>query len=391
MSQLWESVAGGHQTDVVYTDYSSAFTSVNHELLHKLRKSYHLSGAALDWFRSYLCDREQCVVLNGKKSDWTPVISGVPEGNICGPIQFVLFCNDVARYISSTCLMYADDMKLSRCIRSPGDAALFQHDLDKFSEWSSAWKLQLNPSKCKVITFTLRKKPIVSTYYVNHSALERVSEIRDLGIIQDSKLTFGPHIDGVVGRTNRALGMYLRSISSHREQRCKRFPSSALITGFDAHIRSVVEFGSVIWAGAAKTHIKRIERIQHKFLIWLAVNSTKPCKSLNYDALLQHFDLLGFERRLALNDLNFIHNVFSGRINSPSILSMFSLAVPSARTRSRQVLHEPTARVDTIRNGMFCRLPRLVNGLCARQPVTDLFGKRYAFKNEARTFVRFMS
>ena len=243
MSQLWESVAGGHQTDVVYTDYSSAFTSVNHELLlHKLQNSCHLSSAALDWFRSYLCDREQCVVLNGKKIGLDSSQIRGAEGSICGSILFVLFCNDVARYISSTCLMYADDMKLSRCIRSPSDAALLQHDLDKFSEWSSAWKLQLNPSKCKVIIFTLRKKPIVSTYYVNHSALERVSEIRDLGIILVSKLTFGPHIDGVVGKANRALGMYLRSISSHRERRCKRFPSSALITGFNAHIRSVVEF-----------------------------------------------------------------------------------------------------------------------------------------------------
>ena len=388
LNQLWESVAGGHQTDVIYTDYSSAFTSVNHELmLHKLQNSYHLSDAALGWFRSYLCDREQCVVLNGKKSDWTPVRSGVPEGSICGPILFVLFCNDVAQHISSTCLMYADDMKLSRWIRSPDDAALLQLDLDRFCEWSSAWKLQLNPTKCKAITFTLRKKPIVSTYSINQTALERVSEIRDLGVILDSKLTFGPHIDSVVGRANRALGMYLRSLSSHRELRGKKFPPAPLIVGFNAHIRSIVEFGSVIWAGTAKTHLKRIERIQHKFLIWLAVHSSKPCSSLNYDVLQLHFNVLSIDRRLALNDFNFIHNVFSGRINSPNILSMFSLAVPSGRTRSRPVLREPTARVETIKNGMFCRLPRLVNGLCAKQPSADLFGIKSAFKREARAFV----
>ena len=48
MNQLWESISGGHQTDVIYTDFSSAFTSVNHELLlYKLEMSYHLSGPAL--------------------------------------------------------------------------------------------------------------------------------------------------------------------------------------------------------------------------------------------------------------------------------------------------------------------------------------------------------
>ena len=93
VDQLWRSMTDGDQTDVIYTDYSSAFTSVNHALLlYKLQKSYHLSGAALSWFRSYLSGREQCVVLDGQCSDWVPVRSGVPEGSICGPILFVLFC-----------------------------------------------------------------------------------------------------------------------------------------------------------------------------------------------------------------------------------------------------------------------------------------------------------
>ena len=206
-------------------------------------------------------------------------------------------------------------------------------------------------------------------------------------MILDTKLTFGPHIDSVVRRANRALGLYLRSLSSRRATRGSKFPPSPLIVGFNAHIRSVIEFGSIIWTGAAETHLKRIESIQHKFLIWLAVNSTKPCISLDYDALLQHFDVLSLGRRLVMNDFNFIHNVFSGRINSPSILSMFNLAVPSVCTRLRPVLYVPRARVDTIKNGMFCRLPRLVNTLCARQPAADLFGRKWAFKKEARTFV----
>ena len=90
-------------------------------------------------------------------------------------------------------------------------------------------------------------------------ALESVSEMRDLGVIVDSKLNFGPHIDSVVGRANRALGMYLRSLSSRHAPGRKKFPPSPLIVGFNAHIRSVLEFGSVIWAGAAKTHIKRMD------------------------------------------------------------------------------------------------------------------------------------
>ena len=170
-------------------------TSVNHALLlYTLEKSYHLSGVALGWFRSYLCGREQCVVLNGKRSDWAHVRSGVPEGSICGPILFVLFCNDVPSQISSTCLLYADYIKLYRRIRSPGDAVLLQTDLERLCLWSAAWKLSLNPSKCKTIKYIyFPYKHIESSYSINSISLEHVTEMRDLGILFDSKLAFGPH------------------------------------------------------------------------------------------------------------------------------------------------------------------------------------------------------
>ena len=149
-----------------------------------------------------------------------------------------------------------------------------------------------------------------------------------------------------------------------------------------------MEFGSVIWAGAAKTHLIRLERIQHKFLMWLAVNSCRPCASLEYDRLLTHFGVLRIDQRLVQTDLNYLHNVFSGRVDSADILAMFRLSVPSRRTRLQQLLYVPTARVETIKNGMFGRLPRLVNMLCVAYPSTDLFGRKSAYKKQVASFVR---
>jgi len=210
--------------------------------------------------------------------------------------------------------------------------------------------------------------------------------MRDLGILFDSKLTFGPHIDSAVGKANRALGMYLRSLQTYRASAGRRFSPGPIVAGFNAHIRSVIEFGSVIWGGAAKTHILRLERIQHKFLMWLATHSSSPFVSLDYAALLLHFGVLRIDQRLVLNDLNYLYNVFLGRIDSCEVVGMFSLAVPT-RTRSRPVLHVPVARVNTIRNGMFCRLPRSVNQLCEKLPSTDLFGAKLAFKKQAKVYV----
>ena len=80
------------QTDAIYTDFSSAFQSVNHRLLlHKLSQSYNVSGKIFDWFVSYLSDREQRVIVNGKTSGWVKVKSGVPEGALLAPLLFGSF------------------------------------------------------------------------------------------------------------------------------------------------------------------------------------------------------------------------------------------------------------------------------------------------------------
>ena len=113
LKHAWEAMSDGYQTDVIYTDYSAAFQSVNHALLiHKLKQSYHLKDLALNWFVSYLSDRRQRVIVDGKASDWKPVTSGVPEGSLLAPLLFSMFINDLPCEIGSGCLMYADDVKI---------------------------------------------------------------------------------------------------------------------------------------------------------------------------------------------------------------------------------------------------------------------------------------
>ena len=114
--------------------------------------------------------------------------------------------------------------------------------------------------------------------------------------------------------------------------------------------------------------------------MWLASHSSTRVASLDYDHLLSHFGVLRIDTRLAMRDLTFLHSVFAGRVDSMSILSMFSLAVPARTTRSRCILHCPTPRVDTIKNGFLCRLPRRINELYSSVPGADLFSARFTFK-----------
>ena len=199
-------MSDGYQTDAIYTDYSAAFQSVNHALvIHKLKNSYHLQDNALKWFVSYLSDRRQRVIVNGKTSNWKAAISGIAEGSLMAPLIFSLFINDLPSVIHSSCLLYADDVKIYRKITSPSDGHELQEDLSRLAAWSVTWGLTLNPSKCKAFTMTLRRAPVQMKYFIHGTELENVTEIRDLGVIIDTKLTFAAHVNNIVRKGNRAL------------------------------------------------------------------------------------------------------------------------------------------------------------------------------------------
>ena len=156
-----------------------------------------------------------------------------------------------------------------------------------------------------------------------------------------------------------------------------------IICAYNANIRSVLEYGSVIWGGAAKSHFKRVERIQHKFLIWLASVSRIAPSSLSYGDLLRTFYMTSVTSRFTQHDIMFLFNVCRARVKCMELVSSFSLSASVRLNRRLKLWYEPFARVETVRNGLFVRIPKLCNRFLESDRRTDMFDT--TFSNFIRT------
>ena len=142
----------GHQkiTQGLFLDVSSAFDKVWHNgLLAKLHQ-IGIEGSLYDTLKSYLSDRKQVVVVDGKKSSVADVQSGVPQGSRLGPLLFIIYMNDIIHDIESDILIFADDTSLFATGSDPAEtAAKLNRDLEKISKWAKKWKVQFNAKKIK--------------------------------------------------------------------------------------------------------------------------------------------------------------------------------------------------------------------------------------------------
>ena len=153
------------QIDIVYTDFEKAFDKVPHKRLLQKLKWYGLNEKIVRWVEAFLCYRTQKVKVNNSISNANPVLSGIPQGSVLGPLLFI-FINDLPVVWKNLCdtFFFADDGKLYECITNDNDHVSVEMSCQNVFDWTETWCMKLNVIKRKVLTIA-KNSAIRSVYH----------------------------------------------------------------------------------------------------------------------------------------------------------------------------------------------------------------------------------
>ena len=154
-------------------------------LLEKLT-SIGLNKYLIKWVASYLTGRKQQVVVNGSCLNFSPIISGVPQVSMLGPLLFIIYTNEVAQLpltADSKLVMYVKDILLYRPVHSTADLVYLQEDTTSLGLWATSVNLCFNPRKYKGVILSKRKHVATSSpLLLNGKPVDFVGSIRYLGL-----------------------------------------------------------------------------------------------------------------------------------------------------------------------------------------------------------------
>ena len=296
MDFLFQNYLDNSETDVIYLDYAKAFDKVDHSILLEKMKAYGIEGKVYTWIEQFLCGRTQTVIVDGKKSVTLPVLSGVPQGTVLGPILFLLYVNDLETKIKNSKMSsFADDTRISKKISTQEDCVLLQQDLENVIVWSEENNMQLHEDKfelicyrtpsAKILAETLPFMAEAANYTTpNGTTIDRSPLVRDLGVNMSEDLSWTPHINIMVDKA-RQISSWVLGVFRDRSK-------PVMLQLYKSLIRSRVEYCCPLWNPTKIADIQLIESIQRQF-----TRRIRGFKDTNYWDRLKELNLCSLQRR----------------------------------------------------------------------------------------------
>jgi len=297
----------GQQIDVIYTDFEKAFDKVPHKRLLSKLHAYGIHEELINWVKSFLEGRMQRVRIKTELSTYKPVLSGIPQGSVLGPLLFVIFINDLPDICNnlSDLFIFADDAKLYKSICNQLDSDVLNECFQNILNWSDNWLMKLNISKCKVLSLCSNKNKSVKYTYgaelpgVGFSELEHVDSIKDLGVTMDCELLFNMHIYDKINIAYKMLGIIKRNF--------KDVDNFAFITLYKSFVRSHVEYANSVWCPHGVGVIQDLEKVQKR-----ATKNVQGCKGLMYEDRLTYLQLPSLSYRRLRGSMIETYKIVSG-------------------------------------------------------------------------------
>jgi len=272
----------GVPVDTVFLDFAKAFDKVPHRRLALKLESHGISGKLLQWIVAWLSNRKQRVCINGTKSSWQLVLSGVPQGSVLGPLLFLIYINDLDDGIVNSILKFADDTKIFGAVSDLGQHRQLQEDLNTLLQWSKDWQMLFHIDKCKVMHFGHNNLKL--DYSLDNKTLQKVHQEKDLGVIISDDMKSSLQCIQAYSKANKMLGVINRAIVYKSKE--------VMLSLYKTLVRPHLEYCTVAWSPHYVKDRVLLERVQRRF-----TRMVPELKGLSYPDRLKKLGLWSLEER----------------------------------------------------------------------------------------------
>ena len=231
------------------------------------------------------------VVVDGESSEPTPVLSGVPQGTVLGPLLFLIDINNMPSQVSKgTCIrLFADDCLVYRQIQNVNDQTILQQDLDYLHNWAVRWGMTFNPSNSYIMHIT-RARRLDKFYQMCGTILGTVTQAKYLGITISDDLHWHQQTNLAAKKANTTLHMISRNL--------RYCPCKTRSLAYCTLVRPKQEYCASVWDPYQQQDIDALERINRR-AARAVYNKTWRERGVSPTALLKDlgWDPLGDRRR----------------------------------------------------------------------------------------------